>query len=48
MPGVKSVSLLGSTSPVKFRTTATGLEVQMPDLPDELMSQPAWVLKLSR
>ena len=48
MPGVKAVSLLGSSTLVKFKTAGTGIEVQMPELPDELMSQPAWVLRLSR
>jgi alpha-L-fucosidase len=46
--GVKSVSLLGSASPLKFTAVKGGISVGLPDLPQELLAQPAWVLKLSR
>jgi alpha-L-fucosidase len=46
--GVKAVSLLGSTAPVKFAATGATTTVELPDLPEELLGQPAWVLKLSR
>jgi alpha-L-fucosidase len=46
--GVKSVTLLGSASPVKFKSAKTGVAVELPELPEELMPEPAWVLKLSR
>ena len=45
---VKSVSLLGSATPLKFRATKAGLSINLPDLPEELRGQPAWVLKISR
>jgi alpha-L-fucosidase len=46
--GVKAVSLLGSTAPVRFTATGTTATVDLPDLPEELLGQPAWVLKISR
>ena len=46
--GVKAVSLLGSTAPVRFTATGATTTVELPDLPEELLGQPAWVLKLSR
>ena len=45
---VTSVALLGSTAPVKFKVTKGGITVDLPDLPEELLAQPAWVLKLSK
>jgi len=46
--GVKSVSLLGSTAPLKFKASKAGVTVALPDLPEQLRQQPAWVLKISR
>jgi alpha-L-fucosidase len=46
--GAKSVSLLGSTIPLKFKASKMGVSVELPDLPEELRAQPAWVLKISR
>ncbi len=46
--GVKQVTLLGSTAQVKFKVAAGGVELELPDLPDELLHQPAWVLKVSK
>jgi alpha-L-fucosidase len=46
--GAKSVTLLGSTAPLKFKATSGGILVQLPDLPEELLPQPAWVLKVSQ
>jgi alpha-L-fucosidase len=45
---VKSVTLLGSTAALKFKPQGNTVTVDMPDVPEELMAQPAWVLKLSR
>ena len=45
--GVKAVTLLGASAPVKFKPAKSGLSIQLPDLPEELLSQPAWALKLS-
>jgi alpha-L-fucosidase len=45
--GVKSVTLLGSTTPLKFKASKEGVLVDLPALPEELLAQPAWVLKLS-
>ena len=44
----KSVTLLGSTAPLKFKAVEGGISVELPDLPEELLPQPAWVLKVSR
>jgi alpha-L-fucosidase len=45
---VKSVVLLGGPAPLKFTKTGTSITVELPDLPEELLGQPAWVLKLGR
>jgi len=45
---LKSVTLLGSTAALRFKTQGNTATVDMPDVPEELMGQPAWVLKLSR
>jgi alpha-L-fucosidase len=46
--GVKSVTLLGSTTPLKFKASKGGISIALPDLPEALLSQPSWVLKVSR
>jgi alpha-L-fucosidase len=46
--GAKSVSLLGSTLSLKFKASKMGVSIELPDLPEELRAQPAWVLKISR
>ena len=46
--GVKSVTLLGSTAPLKFKAAKGGISIELPDLPEELLPQPAWVLKVSQ
>jgi alpha-L-fucosidase len=46
--GVKAVTLLGSTAAVKFKAVSSGVSIELPELTDELMRQPAWVLKVSR
>ena len=45
--GVRSVTLLGSTAPLKFKVVKRGVSVELPDLPEQLLAQPAWVLKVS-
>jgi len=44
----KSVSLLGSAAALKYRPTKGDLSIELPDLPEELRSQPAWVVKITR
>ena len=46
--GVKSVMLLGFPPPLRFRAAQGGVAVDLPELPEDLVQQPAWVLKLSR
>ena len=46
--GVKSVSLLGVAAPLQFKASKRGVRIKLPELPEELMRQPAWVLKVSR
>jgi alpha-L-fucosidase len=46
--GVKSVSLLGGPAQLKFKAEKGGVTVRLPDLPEELLTQPAWVLQLNR
>jgi alpha-L-fucosidase len=45
---VKSVTLLGSTTPLKFMAASGGVSIELPDLPEGLSQQPAWALQLSR
>jgi alpha-L-fucosidase len=46
--GVKSVTLLGPGTVLKFKAAPVGVAVQLPELPEELRAQPAWVLKIGR
>ncbi len=45
---IKSVHLLGSSEPLKFKASKAGLAIELADLPEELRSQPAWVIKISQ
>ncbi len=45
---VRSVTLLGSSEPLRFTAGGGSISVELPDLPEELLGQPAWVLKLAR
>jgi alpha-L-fucosidase len=45
---VRSVTMLGTSAPLKFKSARNGITIELPELPEELMAQPAWVLKLSR
>lgn len=44
----KSVVLLGAPSPLKWKTAGKALNIEMPELPEELRTQPLWVLKVSQ
>ena len=44
----KSVILLGVSAPLRFQSNANTVTVDLPELPGELLGQPAWVLKFSR
>jgi len=46
--GVKSVSLLGGPGGLKFQSRSGAVTITLPDLPEDLRHQPAWVLKLGR
>jgi alpha-L-fucosidase len=46
--GVKSVTLLGSPAALKFKGAKGGVTIELPSLPEDLLAQPAWVLKVSR
>jgi len=45
---IKSVALLGCSAPLSFRKQGNSVIVDLPELPEALRAQPAWVLKLSR
>ncbi|PYX81088.1 MAG: alpha-L-fucosidase [Acidobacteria bacterium] len=45
---VKSVHLLGSDAPLKFKVSKAGVLVDLPELPEALRQQPAWVLRVSQ
>ena len=44
----KTVTLLGSTAPLRFQPAGGALTVELPDLPQELLAQPMWVLKIGQ
>jgi alpha-L-fucosidase len=44
---VKSAALLGDTTPLKWRGAKDGVTIQFPEVPANLMTQPAWVVKLT-
>jgi len=44
----KAVTLLGSSTPLKFRSSKGGLKIDLPDLSENLRAQPAWVLKITQ
>lgn len=45
---LKSVTLLGAAAPLPFKAQGDSIVIDLPAMPAELMSQPGWVLKLSR
>ena len=45
---VKSATLLGLPEPLRVTAGAGTVTIELPDLPDELLRQPAWVLRLSQ
>src|SRR2546430_4796187 len=47
LQAAKSVVMLGSPTLVKFKVMKSGLTIALPDLPDDLKAQPAWVLKIT-
>jgi alpha-L-fucosidase len=44
----KAVTLLGLSTPLKFRSSKGGLKIDLPDLSENLRVQPAWVLKITQ
>ena len=44
----QSVRLLGSDTPLKFKVSKAGTLVELPELPEELRQQSAWVLRVSQ
>jgi alpha-L-fucosidase len=44
---LKSVHLLGSPASLRFSAQSGSVSVELPEIPEELLAQPAWVLKLS-
>jgi alpha-L-fucosidase len=44
----KSVTLLGSDAQLQFRASGNGVAITMPEVPEELMRQSMWVLKISQ
>jgi len=44
----KSVMLLGFATPLRFKSGTSAVTVELPELSDKLLAQPAWVLEFSR
>jgi alpha-L-fucosidase len=45
---LSSVGLLGAAAPLRFQVSGNAVTVDLPDVPEELLGQPAWVLKFNR
>jgi alpha-L-fucosidase len=45
--GVKEAHLLGAPQALKFKAVAGGVRIDVPSLPDDLLHQSCWVLKIS-
>jgi alpha-L-fucosidase len=45
---VKSVRLLGTDARLRYTAGAGSLTVELPELPEDLLRQPAWVLEIHR
>jgi alpha-L-fucosidase len=45
---LKSVTVLGTDTPLRFQSGTNSVTVDLPELPVGLLSQPAWVLKFTR
>lgn len=43
---IKSATLLGDSQPLRFQAQGNALAIDLTPVPEELMAQPAWVLKL--
>jgi len=43
-----AISLLGASGPLRFTKAGNSLLIDLPDLPEALLPQPLWVLKLSQ
>ena len=43
---LKSATLLGASAPLRWRRAEGGIAIDFPDAPQQLMTQPAWVVKL--
>jgi len=44
----RSVTMLGMAAPLRFKSGDGNITVELPELPEDLRAQSAWVLKLSR
>jgi alpha-L-fucosidase len=44
----RSVTLLGTAAPVRWKTAGGAVTIDLPDLPQDLLAQPMWVLKISQ
>ena len=46
---VKAMTMLGVATPLKYKASSKGeVVVELPELPEALLAQPAWVLKISK
>jgi alpha-L-fucosidase len=44
----KQVQLLGLPSDLKFKNANGSVTIQLPDLPEDLLAQPSWTLKITQ
>lgn len=45
--GIQSVALLGSEAHLDFKAVKDGVSITLPDIPTNLLEQPAWTLKMT-
>jgi hypothetical protein len=45
---IKSATLLGARSPLRIQPAKGGVKIELPEIPADLMTQPAWVVKLAQ
>jgi Alpha-L-fucosidase C-terminal domain len=45
---LKSVTLLGASAPLNWKARNGSVVIDLPEMPEDLMKQPAWVLKLRK
>lgn len=46
--GLRSATPLGVAAPLLFHSQGAAVTIDLPEIPEDLMAQPAWAIKLSK